>query len=181
MVDEGSVQSPDDWHPIASPVTPLLSSRLDDAAARSLTLSRQAFSSGPGRLISAFVLLALALASLQNLPDFLSAPASLLEDSRHEAAAALALIARVPGSLDANDPSSSRLPLNSHLSPLRLRPDANSNRSSQATITLLNRLNNGLPGDDGATAALIPTPAVTAEPQGPGRRRAWVRARDRDS
>ena len=50
--------------------------------------------------ISVFVLLAQCVASLQNLPDFHSAPASLVEDSRHEAA--LALI----GSLDANDPSS---------------------------------------------------------------------------
>ena len=94
MVDEGSVQSPDDWHPIASPVAPLLSSRLDDAAARSADLPSAA---AP---ISVFVLLAQCVASLQNLPDFLSAPTSLLEDSRHEAA--LALI----GSLDANDPSS---------------------------------------------------------------------------
>ena len=50
--------------------------------------------------ISVFVLLAQCVAFLQNLPDFLSAPASLLEDSRHEAA--LVLI----GSVDANDPSS---------------------------------------------------------------------------
>ena len=49
--------------------------------------------------ISVFVLLAQCVASLQNLPDFLSVPVSLLEDSRNEAA--LALIS----SLDANDSS----------------------------------------------------------------------------
>ena len=100
MVDEGSVQSPDGWHPIASPVAPQLSFRLDNAAARSADWPSAA---AP---ISVFVLLAQCVDSLQNLPDFLSAPTSLLEDSRHDAA--LALI----GSLDL------RLPLNSLLSPL---------------------------------------------------------------
>ena len=80
MVDEESVQSPDDWHPISSPVATLLSSRLDDAAVRSADLPSAA---SP---ISVFVLLAQCVASLQNLPDF---PTSLLEDSRHEAALAL--------------------------------------------------------------------------------------------
>ena len=83
-----------DWHPIDSAVAPILSPRLDDAAARSADLPS---ATAP---ISVFVLLAQCIASLQNLPDFLSAPTSLLEDSRHQAA--LALI----GSLDANDPSS---------------------------------------------------------------------------
>ena len=59
MSDElGSVQSPDDWHPIASPVAPLLSSRLDDAVARSadwpsaaaapISVFRLVGGSGPG-------------------------------------------------------------------------------------------------------------------------------------
>ena len=86
-------QSPDDWHPIGSPVAPLLSSRLDNATERP--------ADWPSAVapIFVFVLLTQFVASLPNLPDFLSAPTSLPEDSRHEAA--LALI----GSLDANDPS----------------------------------------------------------------------------
>ena len=93
---------------------------LDDAAARSADLPSAA---AP---ISVFVLLAQleCVASLQNLPDFLSAPTSLLEDSRHEAA--LALI----GSLDANDPSSVAAPLNSLFSGLRA-----SESGWQATVT----------------------------------------------
>ena len=86
-------QSPDDWHPIGSPVAPLLSSRLDNATERP--------ADWPSAVapISVFVLLAQCVASLQNLPNFPSAPGALLEDSRHEAA--LALIC----SLDANNPS----------------------------------------------------------------------------
>ena len=92
MVGEGSSQFPDDWCPIASPVAPLNASGLDYTTTR--------LADWPTAVAPVFKLLAQCVASLQNHPDFLSAPASLLEDSSHEVA--LALIS----SLNANDPSS---------------------------------------------------------------------------